>query len=60
MCVATKMCQELESPTTENLSDKDKFSLLTCETLLSNMKPLTKSSDEVWKNFCQKIDKKPF
>ena len=54
------MCQELESPTTENLSDKDKFSLLTCETLLSNMKPLTKSSDEVWKNFCQKIDKKPF
>jgi len=60
VCIATKMCQELESPTTENLSDKDKFSLLTCETLLSDMKPLTKSSDEVWSNFCQKIDKKPF
>jgi len=60
VCIATKMCQELESPTSENLSDKDKFSLLTCETILSNMKPLTKSSEEVWSNFCQKIDKKPF
>ena len=59
VCTATKMCQELEPPKSENSSDKNKFSLLNCETLLSDMKPITKSS-EAWNNFCQKIEKKPF
>jgi len=57
VCTAYKIRHELEP---ENHSDENKFSLLTCETLISDMKPLSKSSGEDWNNFCQKIEKKPF
>ena len=56
--------QELEPIViANNTSSENNFSLLTCESLLSALQPITKYSsaeNEAWKDFCQKVDKKPF
>jgi len=66
---ATAIPNYFQSPPEEPIvianttSSENNFSLLTCESLLSALQPITKYSsaeNEAWKDFCQKVDKKPF
>jgi len=66
---ATAIPNSFQSPQDEPIvianctSSENNFSLLTCESLLSAMQPITKhvgEESEAWKDFCQKFDKKPF
>ena len=62
ICVAIQSSSQCpqKSITTSN---ENNFLLLKCEKIISELQLITEDAseeNEVWNNFCQKIDKKPF